>query len=123
MHLYAERFVAKLRSRGLRVRLTCSFRSDHDQHLLYAQGRNGAGHVVTMADAGQSPHNYDLARDYVPIIDGKATYQVPNTWWEIFGITARQSGLRWGGDFSHFCDRPHVELPDWRDRLGDIYHG
>ena len=74
---------------------TQAYRSIATQNALYAQGRNKPGKRVTNARGGQSAHNYGAAMDFVPVVIGKRTYDVPSTWWQEFGAVAKACGLTW----------------------------
>ena len=102
-------FEARLARAGIRVKLTCGYRSIEEQNRLYAQGRTKPGKVVTNARGGYSWHNFGLAADYAFIIGGQLTWNGP---WKVLGRIARESGLEWGGDWKKFPDRPHVQ---WRN--------
>mgnify|MGYP005854147097 CR=1 FL=1 len=99
-------FETKLANAGIKVMLTCGYRSCQEQDRLYAQGRTKPGMKVTNACGGYSWHNFGLAADYAFIIDGKVTWNGP---WNVFGRIARACGLEWGGDFKSIVDRPHVQ--------------
>lgn len=99
-------FEKKLTQNGIKVILTCGYRSVEEQNRLYAVGRTKPGKKVTNARGGDSWHNYGLAADYAFIINGKVTWNGP---WDVFGRVARACGLEWGGDFKTILDRPHVQ--------------
>jgi len=99
-------FEKKLAERGIKVMMTCGYRSVAEQNRLYAQGRTTPGKKVTNARGGYSWHNFALAADYAFIVNGKVTWNGP---WNVFGKTARECGLEWGGDFKSIVDRPHVQ--------------
>lgn len=99
-------FEKKLAANGIKVMLTCGYRSIEEQERLYAQGRTKPGKKVTNARGGDSWHNWGLAADYAFIINGKVTWDGP---WTTFGKIARECGLEWGGDFKSIVDRPHVQ--------------
>jgi len=103
-----EEFEWRLETSGIRVKLTCGYRSIEEQNRLYARGRTAPGPVVTRARGGYSWHNFGLAADYVFVVGGRITWEGP---WKIFGRVARECGLEWGGDWKTFPDRPHVQ---WR---------
>ena len=105
---------AELKRRGIHADAVNGFRSFSEQSRLYAQGRTQPGPKVTNAKAGQSPHNYGYAMDYIPVVNGKRTYSVSKWWWFKFGLAAWAAGLTWGGSWKRFLDRPHVELPGWK---------
>ena len=99
-------FEKKLADRGIKVVLTWGYRSIEQQNALYAKGRSAPGSIVTKARGGYSWHNFGLAADYAFIVNGKVTWDGP---WSMFGKTARECGLEWGGDFKTLVDRPHVQ--------------
>lgn len=103
-----EEFERRLETSGIRVKLTCGYRSIEEQNRLYARGRTLPGTVVTNAQGGYSWHNFGLAADYAFVVGGRITWEGP---WRIFGRIARECGLEWGGDWKTFPDRPHVQ---WR---------
>lgn len=106
------------------------------QRALFLQGREKrgdkfvkVGNTVTNADAGQSPHQWGLAADFVLNVKdpwwgeqkptgawdtGSATRPLPKLAWEKFGRVVKETGLVWGGAWASFRDLPHVEMPDWR---------
>ena len=106
------------------------------QRALYLQNRAmvkgklvKTGKTVTNADAGQSPHQWGLAVDFVldvksawwgnnrptgPWDTGSTERPLPKLAWEKFGRVVKETGLIWGGSWSTFKDLPHVELPEWR---------
>jgi len=101
-----ELFEKRLAQNGIKVMLTCGYRSIAEQNRLYAIGRTKPGKRVTNARGGESWHNYGLAADYAFVINGKVTWNGP---WATFGKIARECGLEWGGDFKSIIDRPHVQ--------------
>ena len=61
----------KLLIPGVEVRIVQGLRTIDEQNALYAQGRTKPGKKVTNAKGGQSYHNYGLAVDIYPVINGK----------------------------------------------------
>lgn len=100
-------FERKLAANGIKVMLTSGYRSCQEQDRLYAIGRTKPGKKVTNARGGYSWHNFGLAADYAFIISGKVTWNGP---WDVFGRVARSCGLEWGGSWTKFRDRPHVQM-------------
>lgn len=100
-------FERKLAANGFKVMLTSGYRACQEQDRLYAIGRTKPGKKVTNARGGYSWHNFGLAADYAFIINGKVTWNGP---WEVFGRVARNCGLEWGGSWTKFKDRPHVQM-------------
>ncbi|HUV05489.1 MAG TPA: M15 family metallopeptidase [Armatimonadota bacterium] len=103
-----EAFERRLLESGIRVKLTCGYRSTAEQNRLYSLGRTKPGRIVTKARGGCSWHNFGLAADYAFVSGGQLTWDGP---WKVFGRIARECGLEWGGDWKKFPDRPHVQ---WR---------
>ena len=60
------------------------------------------------AKAADSWHNFGLAFDVVPLVNGKAVFDSP--FWNRIGELGKQVGLTWGGDFQSFKDKPHFEF-------------
>lgn len=98
--------------KGIDVIVTCTFRSMEEQDALYRKGRDGVpGPKVTNAKPGQSKHNYGLAIDFVPLVNGKAVWDAESPLWKILARIAMETDSRvtWGGDWKGFKDRPHLE--------------
>lgn len=78
------------------------------QGLLYVDGK-------TKAQGWQSPHQYGLAVDFVPYINNRWTWDVPDEVWQLLSDRATKFGLR--------CDirwdRAHVEHPIF-DRVRSV---
>lgn len=102
---YAHALIEKGIATGIPLIITDAFRSVEQQNQDYAKGRTAPGSIVTYAKGGESFHNYGLAFDVVPVVNGKATYTYD---WNKIGLLGKSVGLEWGGDFPH-PDRPHFE--------------
>lgn len=120
----------KLLGKGVRLRFTCTTRTNEEQDVLYAQGRtklfdNSGKRLgkVTNAKGGQSIHNYSLALDIVLLLDKnndgifesaswdiKADYDKDgiSDWMEVINYF-KSKGWTWGGDFKSIVDPPHLE--------------
>ena len=88
----AEEFLRKLKNAHLEIKVTCTYRSWKEQNDLYAQGRTRPGDIVTNARGGQSEHNAELngfrsskAFDIVPIVNGKADWNLKSAAWLLIG--------------------------------------
>jgi len=99
--------VEEMRLLGLPVRIVEGYRSIERQNELYAQGRTKPGNIVTNAKGGESFHNWGVAVDLVFV---KGGYNVPETHWQTLGSIAERHGFEWGGRWSGFTDRPHIQL-------------
>lgn len=112
-------FLAACAAADLDLLITCTLRSNAEQDLLYAQGRSAPGHVVTNARAGQSAHNYGLALDIVPMVNGKPDWNGSDPVWDQIGQKGVAAGLTWlGSPGSSFREKPHFEHANWRALAG-----
>jgi hypothetical protein len=103
--------IADLAGRGLVVEIVQGLRTFAEQDELYAQGRTKPGQIVTQARGGESNHNYGLAADLCPFVNGKPDWNAPVKVWTSIGASAMAHGLEWGGAWKKFLDKPHVQLP------------
>lgn len=89
-------FIDECKKQGVDVLITSTLRDNESQNALYAQGRTTKGAIVTNARGGQSFHNYGVAFDFCPIVNGKCQWNDA----ELFkrcGIIAESIGLEWSG--------------------------
>jgi len=103
--------VSDLAAQGITVEIVQGLRTFEEQDALYAQGRTRPGAIVTQARGGESNHNYGLAADLCPFVDGKLAWNAPFQVWAAIGDASARHGLEWGGTWKKFLDKPHVELP------------
>ena len=89
-------FVNRCKEQGIDVIITSTYRDAECQNALYAQGRTAPGKVVTNAKAGQSFHNWRVAFDFCPIVNGKAIWNDPSLF-ERCGEIGESLGLAWAG--------------------------
>ena len=107
----AQQLMELAQAEGIEILVTSTLRSFEEQAELFAIGRTKPGEKVTNAKAGESWHNFGLAFDVVPLVNGKAVWDSP--FWNRIGELGKQAGLVWGGDFQSFKDKPHFEFhPD-----------
>lgn len=94
---------------GYDMVLVEGYRSPERQSQLAAQGEH-----VTLAQAGQSWHQYGLAADSAFMRDGKLVISEQDPWamrgYQLYGQVAKEAGLVWGGDWKSIKDLMHVEL-------------
>lgn len=108
-------FLADCKAAGLDLIVTCTSRTNAEQDALYAQGRTTPGGIVTNARAGQSAHNYGLAIDIVPVVNGKPDWNGADAVWQQIGHLGQARGLEWyGAPEAKFKELPHFEVPGWR---------
>ena len=103
-----ERFLAACAKEGIDVIITSTYRDMESQAALYAQGRTAPGKIVTNAKAGQSWHNYRLAFDFCPIINGKAQWNDTKLFTRC-GEIAESVGLEWVGRWKSFKELAHCQ--------------
>jgi len=108
-------FLADAQAAGIDLLVTCTLRTLDEQARLYAQGRTTAGRIVTNAMPGQSAHNFGLAVDVVPIVDGKPDWSGTDGVWKQVGELGQAAGLDWlGAPGSPFLEYAHFQLPNWK---------
>jgi peptidoglycan LD-endopeptidase CwlK len=114
-----DAFLAACAAAGVDVLVTCTLRSNDEQATLYAQGRTAPGHIVTDAPAGRSAHNYGLALDIVPLVNGKPDWNGHDPVWHQIGDLGLAAGLQWAGAPGFpFPEEPHFQHPNWRALAG-----
>jgi peptidoglycan L-alanyl-D-glutamate endopeptidase CwlK len=70
----ALQHIQKCKEAGIDLCIYCTYRSIEEQNALYAQGRTKPGKIVTRAKGGQSFHNYRVAYDCAPIVNGRIAW-------------------------------------------------
>lgn len=116
----ANAFLANAKSVGLDLLVTCTLRGMDEQAALYAQGRTTKGRIVTNAKPGTSAHNYGLAMDVVPIVNGKPYWNFTrkDPIWSKVGQIGMAAGLEWlGAPGSKFVEGAHFEMPNWKELI------
>lgn len=97
------------------ILITCTLRSMEEQAALYAQGRTTPGRIVTNAQPGQSAHNYGLALDVVPVVNGKPDWDGSHPVWHQIGALGQLRGLQWlWAPGSPFIEQAHFQHSNWR---------
>lgn len=94
---------------GITILYCQGFRSHEQQARLYAKGRTVSGKKVTNCKPYHSYHEYGLALDFVPLIDGKARWDRTDLF-KIIGEEAEKLPMTWGGRFKSIKgDLGHIE--------------
>ena len=94
------------------VIVTSTYRDFESQNALYAQGRTKKGPKVTNARGGQSYHNWRVAFDIVPLLNGKPSWKTTGyagEMWQTCGKVGKSVGLEWAGDWKTFKEYPHFQ--------------
>lgn len=101
---------ARVEARGYQMALLEGYRSPERQDSLASIGPN-----VTRARAYQSQHQYGLALDAAPVMNGRLVISERDPWamqaYQVFGEEAEKAGLVWGGRWT-FRDYGHIESSD-----------
>ena len=104
----ARAFITACEQRGIEVLVTSTYRDIESQNALYAQGRTSPGKIVTKAKGGQSFHNYRVAFDFVPLVNGKPCWDDEELFKKCGGI-AEEVGLEWAGNWVSFKEMAHCQ--------------
>lgn len=105
-------FISACDADGITLLITSTYRDFETQDALYAKGRTVPGQKVTNARAGQSFHNYRVAFDVVPLINGKPVWSTSGAsgqLWQQVGAIGKSCGLEWAGDWTTFREFPHFQ--------------
>lgn len=113
-----QAFIDACKAEGIDVLITSTYRDAESQNALYAVGRTtiGAnpkptkplGDIVTNARAGLSFHNWRVAFDFVPLVNGKAIWN-DNKLFTRCGEIAESVGLEWAGRWKSFTETAHCQ--------------
>lgn len=106
----AKAAIEECHDAGMNLLVTCTYRSGEEQNELYEQGRSKPGPKVTNAKAGQSFHQYRLALDLYPMINGKPDFSGKHPWWPKIAAIFKRHGFEWGYDWPRFKEMPHFQF-------------
>lgn len=101
-------FINSCKKHNIDVIITSTYRDAESQNALYAQGRTAPGKKVTNAKAGQSFHNWKVAFDFCPIVNGKAVWNDVALYTKC-GEIAEVVGLEWAGRWKTFKELAHCQ--------------
>ncbi|MGL5346303.1 MAG: peptidoglycan-binding protein [Peptostreptococcaceae bacterium] len=104
----ANKFLEKCRQENFPVAIYFTYRTIKEQDELYAKGRTTKGPKVTNARGGYSYHNYGLAFDAAPLVNGKIDWNNESLFKKM-GQIGESVGLEWGGNWKSFKDTPHFQ--------------
>jgi peptidoglycan L-alanyl-D-glutamate endopeptidase CwlK len=119
--IMCQNFIHQCAAAGIDILITCTYRDKECQDALYDQGRTKPGIKVTNVAGGYSFHNWRVAFDFVPLVNGKAVWDDVKLW-EDCGDIAVRCGLEWGGNWHGFVDRPHCQFTSGFD-IADFQSG
>ena len=89
-------FINRCKAQHIDILITSTYRDAESQNALYAQGRTAPGKKVTNAKGGQSYHNWKVAFDFCPIVNGKPNWNDVALYTKC-GEIAKSVGLEWAG--------------------------
>ena len=101
---------------GIKLRVDQGLRTIAEQNALYAKGRTSPGGIVTKVRGGFSAHNYGLAIDVVPTVNGHVKWAGAEPILSKISHLGKQNGFEWGGDWNPhhkkggFVDLPHFQM-------------
>jgi peptidoglycan L-alanyl-D-glutamate endopeptidase CwlK len=102
--------IAECSAAGLELLVTCTYRSGAEQDQLYAQGRTKPGAKVTNARAGQSFHQYRVALDLYPMVNGKPDFSGKSPNWFKIATIFKKHGFEWAYEWKKFKEMPHFQI-------------
>ena len=93
---------------GLNVLVTGTVRDDEYQQYLYAQGRTRPGAIVTNSPVPTfHSEKFGLAFDFCQNNKGREYSDLG--FFSRAAAVAKRMGFEWGGDWTTFTDRPHLQ--------------
>jgi len=101
-------FINRCKVQGIDIIITSTYRDTESQNALYAQGRTAPGKKVTNAKAGQSFHNWKVAFDFVPVVNGKPVWDNDELITKC-GEIGESIGLEWAGRWKTFKEKLHLQ--------------
>lgn len=122
MQPLCAQFIANCADDGIKIGISCTYRSNEEQDQYYASGRTIPGRILTNAQAGESPHNCTLddgtpaakAFDFFIYNDDGSTldWNAADDKWRAAILIGKSLGMVSGDSFK-FRDTDHFELKDW----------
>lgn len=106
------KIIERCASLGLPVLVTDGFRTRYEQERIYAQGRTAPGTIVSNARWPESAHNWGVAFDFCRNVRGHE-YDDGDGFFRRVANVAKTYDLEWGGDWTRFVDKPHLQLAEF----------
>lgn len=95
--------IVNCKAKGIELAVVESFRTHAKQSEYYSMGKK-----YTRSAGGKSKHQYGLAVDVVPMINGEPQWDNTKLWVKV-GVEGEKLGLRWGGRWKSPYDPAHFE--------------
>lgn len=106
------KIIEECAAQGLPVLVTDGMRTEDEQNALYAKGRTAPGSIVTNVLYPDSMHNWGVAFDFCRNVKGREYDDTDNFFFRVAYI-AKSFGLDWGGDWTSFRDKPHLQMAEY----------
>jgi peptidoglycan L-alanyl-D-glutamate endopeptidase CwlK len=143
----AKQHILRCADAGIELLIYCTLRDSQEQARLYRQSRTKeqvqkkidqlitrgfpalakilkdigpqkSGPKVTNAGPGESFHQYSMAYDCVPVVQGKPVWSSAGegaALWDKVGKAGKKCGLEWAGDWTSFREFPHFQFTGGRE--------
>ncbi|WP_276373876.1 M15 family metallopeptidase [Chryseolinea sp. H1M3-3] len=95
--------IKRCKAKGIELTVVEAYRTHAKQHEYKTMGKK-----YTSSGAGRSKHQYGLAVDVVPVVNGIAVWDNVLLWRKV-GVIGEKLGLRWGGRWRKPYDPGHFE--------------
>ena len=105
----AMQWIDACKKAGIDVLIYCTYRSAQEQDELYKIGRDIPGKRVTNAKGSESLHQYRVAWDAVPLINGKPAWS-DNMLYSKMGAIAKEMGIEWAGTWKSMKETAHFQF-------------
>jgi hypothetical protein len=107
------KFITACKNKGLIIGIGECYRTITEQEALYAEGRTTGtkGAIVTncRGTSYTSPHQWGVAFDFYRN-DGTGAFNDTDGFFAKVGAVGKSFGLEWGGDWTGWVDKPHLQL-------------
>ena len=107
-----KQLIIQCEKKGIQLAVVETFRTHAKQNEYKSMGKK-----YTNTPGGRSKHQYGLAVDVVPIVNGKPVWNNSVLWRKV-GATGEKLGLRWGGRWKRPYDPAHFE---WTGGLTSVH--
>lgn len=114
-------FINRCKAEGIDIIITSTYRDKESQDALYAQGRTAPGKIVTNAKGGQSFHQWKIAFDFAPIVNGKVQWDDLELFTKC-GEIGESIGLEWAGRWVKMKEMAHLQFTNGLT-LADLQEG
>lgn len=109
-----KKLISECDKRGLYILVTQGYRTIDQQNAIVAKGNSHCS-----GNSFNSPHQWGAAIDFARN-DGKGIYDDSDGFFRKVGKLAETLGFQWGGDWTGFCDKPHLQLAKFFDEREDV---